>query len=193
MAYCCSLITANTTAGPGEIRKLKIEDIDLDARRFHIREGAKNNKRRRPIPLNDDAMWAMRELYHRALEKGSIYPHHYLLPHRAHVKGAGWDPLRPMGSWRTAWEALRTAAGMPKLRMYDLRHHAITRLLENPDISERTVIELAGHVSNRMLDTYSHQRVEAKIKAVEALSNGHTPKPVAPVLHLMRKLAASES
>ncbi len=174
IAYCCSLITVNTTAGPGEIRKLQLQDIDLNGRQIHIREGAKNLKRDRVLPLNDEALWAVAELHRRAREKGSISPHHYLLPRRgapARVRGAGWDPSTPMRSWKHAWQSLRVAAGLPHLRMYDLRHHAITRLLENPSISDRTVIELAGHVSTRMLDTYSHQRVGAKIAAVKALSS----------------------
>jgi hypothetical protein len=31
--------------------------------------------------------------------------------------------------------------------MYDLRHHAITSLLENPKISDQTAEALAGHIS----------------------------------------------
>jgi integrase len=171
VAYCCSLITVNTTAGPGEIRKLQLQDVDLNGRQIHIRLGAKNLKRDRALPLNDEALWAVTELHRRAREKGSISPHHYLLPRRARVRGDGWDPLTPTRSWKRAWQSLRVAAGLPHLRMYDLRHHAITRLLEDPGISDRTVIELAGHVSTRMLDIYSHQRVGAKIAAVAALSS----------------------
>lgn len=174
VAYCCALISANTTADPGEIRHLRLQDVELDRRLVHIREGLKTGFRERTIPMNDDCHWAFSKLYERALEKGSIYPHHYLLPHRAHVQGAGWNPLKPMGGWRTAWEALREKAELPTLRLKDLRHHAITKLLENPNISERTVIELAGHVSNKMLDVYSHQRVNAKFSAVDALNSSRT-------------------
>jgi hypothetical protein len=44
-------------------------------------------------------------------------------------------------------------------------------LLEDPSVPERVVIELAGHVSNQMLNRYSHQRKEAKRKAVESLDS----------------------
>jgi integrase len=44
--------------------------------------------------------------------------------------------------------------------MYDLRHHAMTALLENPEVSEETVEDLAGHVSRRMKKRYSHIRME---------------------------------
>lgn len=174
VAFCCSLITANTTAGPGEIRHLKLGNIEFEKGVIHIDEGAKNEGRRRPIPLNDNARWALGVLLNQAQRKGAHRPEHYLLPHRAHVSGAGWNPLRPMGGWRTAWEALREEAGrfhprLATLRQYDLRHRAITRLLENPNISERTVIEIAGHVSNRLLSRYAHIHMETKRKAVEAM------------------------
>jgi integrase len=58
-----------------------------------------------------------------------------------------------------------------------LRHHAITRLLENPDISEQTVKDIAGHVSKHILERYSHIRMEKKRNALDALCR----KPVQPV------------
>jgi integrase len=174
VAYCCSLITANTTAGPGEIRHLRLRDVELKEGLIHIEEAIKTEGRRRTVPLNSHARWAMGILVELARKKGCYLPEHYLLPHRAHVKGAGWDPLNPMGGWRTAWEALRAEAGrfypkLAKLRMYDLRHHAITRLLENPEISEGTVREICGHVSLKMLARYSHCRIEVRRKAVDAM------------------------
>lgn len=174
VAYCCSLVTANTTAGPGEIRHLRLSDVELKEGLIHIEEGIKTRGRRRTIPLNSIAQWAIATLLELARSKGSYLPEHYLLPHRAHVKGAGWDPLKPMGGWRTAWEALREEAGrfqarLSKLRQYDLRHHSISRLLENPEVSEGTVREICGHVSHKMLARYSHCRIEVRRKAVEAM------------------------
>ena len=64
---------------------------------------------------------------------------------------------------------MRTAIGLPTLRMYDLCHTCITRLLSNPDVPERVVIETVGHVNNNMLQRYSHQRLEDKAKALDTL------------------------
>jgi len=74
-----------------------------------------------------------------------------------------------------AVDLIREAAHLPKLRMYDLRHHAITALLENPDISEETVEDIAGHVSRRMKKRYSHIRMEYKRAAVEAIMAKRKP------------------
>ena len=54
------------------------------------------------------------------------------------------------------------------LRFHDLRHHAITELAEL-GLSDQTVMSIAGHVSRQMLDHYSHIRLMAKRKALEAL------------------------
>jgi len=74
-----------------------------------------------------------------------------------------------MASWRTAWRNLRTAAGLPSLRFHDLRHHAITELAES-QASDSTVMAIAGHVSSKMLQHYSHVRLQAKRTALDALS-----------------------
>ena len=58
---------------------------------------------------------------------------------------------------------------MAHLRFHDLRHRAITELAES-EASEQTIMSVAGHVSRQMLEHYSHIRLEAKRRAVEALS-----------------------
>jgi hypothetical protein len=55
------------------------------------------------------------------------------------------------------------------LRFHDLRHHAITELVES-HASERTIMAVAGHISPKLLEHYSHIRMDAKRKAFEALS-----------------------
>jgi len=58
------------------------------------------------------------------------------------------------------------------LRFHDLRHHAITELAESK-ASEQTIMAIAGHVSRKMLAHYSHVRLDAKRKALDALSQGN--------------------
>jgi integrase len=75
-----------------------------------------------------------------------------------------------MKSWRSAWRSLTKAAGLKGLRFHDLRHQAITELLES-GLSDQTVMEIAGHVSKEMLAHYSHIRLQAKRQAVEKLES----------------------
>jgi integrase len=83
------------------------------------------------------------------------------------------NPTKPVTTFKTAWKRARKNASI-KVRFHDMRHTAITNLLEggNPD---ETVMQIAGHVSRQMLTHYSHLRMEAKRKAMQALDRkrGH--------------------
>jgi integrase len=61
------------------------------------------------------------------------------------------------------------AAGLKGLRFHDLRHQCITELLEG-GAPEAAVLSIAGHVSRKMMEHYSHIRTEAKRKAVDGLT-----------------------
>jgi integrase len=78
------------------------------------------------------------------------------------------DLSRPMGSWRKAWLEACKRAGV-RYRWHDLRHSFVTRLAEHPEVSEQTIRSLAGHVSNQMLQHYSHIRSQAKQAAIRAI------------------------
>jgi len=103
-------------------------------------------------------------------------PDSFLFPY--HKVGLGgnsrvpilWDVdlTRPMGSWRKAWRVACQAAGV-RYRPHDMRHTFISRLAENPNVSEQTIKALAGHVSRQMLERYSHIRSQAKQAAIQAL------------------------
>ncbi len=62
------------------------------------------------------------------------------------------------------------AAGLKGLRFHDLRHHATTEFAES-QASDQTTMAIAGHVSPKMLAHYSHVRLEAKRRALDALSS----------------------
>jgi len=82
----------------------------------------------------------------------------------------GFNTTVPIGSWRKAWGKLTAKAGLSGLRFHDLRHHAITELLTNPNVSVQTTKSIAGHVSQKMVDRYAHIQLEAKRSALEALT-----------------------
>jgi hypothetical protein len=62
-------------------------------------------------------------------------------------------------------------------RWHDLRHTYISRLAGSPTASQATIRSLAGHVSKRMLDRYSHIRNEANVAAVASLEPDVVPVP----------------
>lgn len=176
IAYWCTSLMANTAADSGEIRHLRFCDVNLEGRYININDGVKTPDRVRRVPLNSTAFQQVVRIVERAEDLAGkqgykLQPEDRILPHRAHVRGAGWDFSKPMGSWRKAWEKLRAAAGMPTLRQKDLRHHAITRMLENPAIAIETVKAIAGHnaVSKMTEQVYAHIRQQAMKDAVAAL------------------------
>lgn len=108
----------------------------------------------------------------------------YVFPfHRVGFAGNGRKPhlwgidlARAMGtySYKRAYDTARVKAGVD-YRLYDARHTFITRLAENPRISEETIRQLAGHVSPRMLARYAHIRAQARRAAIAALERPETP------------------
>jgi integrase len=171
--YLFAVISLNTTAGPSELLTLRLKDIDVGHRTIRIQpEGAKNAHRVRVIPLNDESLGALTQAMARAATLGSIKPEHYLFPFRV---GGGrsrlYDPERHQLSFYKAWMEITAEVGLFGFRLYDLRHTAITKLLENPEVSEETAEAIAGHVSHRMKKRYSHVRIEVRRAAVLAMSN----------------------
>jgi integrase len=79
-----------------------------------------------------------------------------------------------MGEWKTAWRRARRLAGL-EYRWHDSRHTLVSRLAENPNVSEETIRALAGHVSKQMLQRYSPIRAQAKRDAILALERHSAP------------------
>jgi integrase len=60
-------------------------------------------------------------------------------------------------------------AGMPGFRFHDLRHGAITSLAGR-GTADSIIMAIAGHVSRKMLEWYSHVRMEAKRTTMETVA-----------------------
>jgi integrase len=183
LAYWVACITNNTSAAGCELRGLRLKHIHLrpgnDISEIYVPSDAvKNDARPRKIALNRTAKWAVEQCYGRALKLGSCQPDHYLFPLRLNrektTDGAKhrdkYDPTRPASRWfiRKSWEKLRKVTGFTELNPHDLRHQCITRLLEN-GVEPETVRSIAGHVTQQMMEYYSHLRRRVKYEAVMAI------------------------
>jgi integrase len=188
-----------TTMRGIEIKCLRWRDVDLLRRSFTIRR-SKTAAGLRSIPMNEDAYGAVMELWGRASAFRGTQPEHYIFPA---CENGQMDPERHQRSWRTAWRSMTRAILCPQcrefqdpakncrvceaemteiksplagLRFHDLRHHAITELAES-QTSDSTIMSLAGHVSRKMLEHYSHVRQDAKRDAVNLLSARRPNRP----------------
>jgi len=165
IARCAMVLALHTTMRGCELRGLRWRDVDLTDKTLTIWK-SKTEAGERVIPLIPEAaavVWGLRE---RARMLGPVQPEHFVFPA---CENGNIDPTHPQKSWRTAWRKLTRTAGLPGLRFHDLRHHAITELAESQG-NEEIIRSIAGHVSPRMLHHYSHIRLDAKRRALEALS-----------------------
>jgi integrase len=191
-----AVLALNTTMRGCEIKGLRWRDVDLLEKTVTVGK-SKTEAGERVIPLNGDALRVILALYERAKELGAVLPDHFVF---VACEAGHLDPTKPQASWRTAWRNLTRAVNCPScgllqgpgaicasescradiskvvsplagLRFHDLRHHAITELAES-QASDSTVMSIAGHVSPKMLAHYSHVRLQAKRKALDALATG---------------------
>ncbi|HLW52959.1 MAG TPA: site-specific integrase [Candidatus Angelobacter sp.] len=185
LAYLVATLTVNSSASGCELRGLRTKDVQLDAKPpllFIPSDSVKNEYRARVIPLNERATMCMERILDRARALGSVKPHHYVFPFR--IKRNCFDPTRPATeSWiKTQWRELVDAAVEKgiishRIRPHDMRHQAVTKLLEK-GAPEETVRSIAGHVSVQMMRHYSHVRVESKLTALQTLdSRTETARP----------------
>jgi len=180
VAYQCEILAANTGMRGGEIKRLELRDIDLEARRLSIRK-AKSDAGWRLVELNQAATAAVARLYERAQLLGARDPSHYLLPTdlSRHTKatdplkgGRGFDVTWHQQSWATAWRKLRKAAGLDGLRYHDLRHSFITAMAER-NVPLPVVQSMVGHMSEAVTKRYTHISSQAQRQAVELLDGAN--------------------
>jgi integrase len=196
-AAWAATLALNTTMRGCEIKQLRWRDIDLLEKTLVVGK-SKTEAGERVIPLNNDAWNTILLLYDRAKKVGEVQPEDYVFPA---CEASNFDPAKPQTSWRTAWRNLTRQVTCPAcgtkqppaktcsnekcgvdiekvksplagLRFHDLRHHAITELAES-QASDSTIMAIAGHVSPKMLQHYSHVRLQAKRTALDAISSKH--------------------
>jgi len=165
--YCAAVLAANTSMRGVEVKHVRRRNIDLDkvwdlesatGKGVLYVTRSKNETSKRPIPLNQAAGEAVDRMLKRADALGHTDPDHYVWCASQHNN---FDPTKPASKWDTAWHALRDAAGLPGFRFHDLRHTVVTDLLEAGE-PEHVIEAVTGHLSRRMLEHYSHQRLKAK-------------------------------
>jgi integrase len=85
------------------------------------------------------------------------------------------DPTKPMGSWKKAWNSACAKAKV-KCRFHDLRHTAVTRMLEGGVPFNTVAVILGWSASNTvlMIRKYNHLFDRNMMAAVTCLEGGST-------------------
>jgi len=159
------MLALNTGERDAEIRGLQWERLDLAKAIVTVGDSKTEAGEGRTIPLNSAVLEALVE-YAKwyTTHFGTIQPEWYVFPFG---KPRPVDPTRPMVTLKTSWSNVRKKAGVSG-RWHDNRHTLITDLAES-GAGDEMIRNIAGHVSRQMLKHYSHIRMEAKRKALEAI------------------------
>lgn len=168
---------------PGEALALRWSDIDEDKGRVSIQRALQKNgkvwsleepktpRSRRSIPLPPSVMADLKEhkldqLDYIKNNKPDDYQYNDLV-----FAGRTGEPLDHKNLYNRHFKKILQDAGLPSIRLYDLRHTCATLLLsagENPKI----VSERLGHASTTMtLDTYSHVLPDMQDRATAKLES----------------------
>ncbi len=154
---------------PGEALGLKWGDVDFEGKRITINrtlmrtqgggwklEEPKTSRSRRTIPIPSTVMKDLEE--HKkaqAAEKLRAKPGKYT-DHGFVFTSENGEPANHKNIVRRFFKPLLEGAGLPDIRLYDLRHTCATLLL-SAGVNPKIVSERLGHASITLtLDTYSH-------------------------------------
>jgi integrase len=158
-----------------ELRDLTWSKVDLAKALLVVGDSKTEAGEGRPVPLNSDALAALVAHAKWYLDKfGETRPEWYLFPFG---QPQPTNPAKPATSFKTVWTRIRKDAKITG-RWHDNRHTFITDLAEQPDASDETIRQLAGHVSKQMLEHYSHIRMKAKRRAVDSLVKKPKTEPI---------------
>jgi integrase len=176
--YPAVLLSLHTGLRNEELRLLRWRQVDLLAGHVTVGKSKTAGGTGRIVPLSQTALRCLQEW---RSEFPEALPAHFVFPSERYggvpdeVLGYmsekclpySVDPTKAIGSWKTAWTAARKASGV-KCRWHDARHSFISHLAES-QASDATIMSLAGHLSRKMMERYSHTRNEAKRQAIAVL------------------------
>ena len=170
--YAAVVVFCNTGLRNAELRCARWHQVDFLKGEFQVCKSKTANGEGRIIPLNRAALDVLKEWRGRWPD---AKPEEYIFPtEKLMFKGAGApekgvvtqydvDPSKPLGAWKRAWSIAKKQAGV-ECRIHDLRHHFISALAQT-QTPDATIQAISGHLSRKMLEHYSHVRLEAKRRA----------------------------
>ena len=141
------LLSLNTGVRRGELFHLTWADIDLANGNLTVHGFKAKSGTTRHIPLNDEAIWVLREW-----KRGDPGTDDVIFP------GKNADHLNNV---RRSWLAILEIAGIKRFRWHDLRHSFASQLVM-AGVDLNTVRELLGHSDYKMTLRYAHLAPEHK-------------------------------
>lgn len=82
----------------------------------------------------------------------------------------GKDGRRRPYNFNKVWGDIRKGAGVADVKFHDLRHEAVSRLVES-GLSDQEIASISGHKSMQMLRRYTHLRAEDLVSKLDRVRN----------------------
>ena len=154
-------IALQTGMRAGEIVALRTSQIDLTRR--VVRLSDTKNDDARTVPLTKVAQATFGNALANPLRPDDCDLVFFGEP--------GRDGARRPYAFNKAWMEIKRDLGMTDLRFHDLRHEAVSRLVE-AGLSDQEVSAISGHKSMQMLKRYTHLRAEELVDKLDAIAKG---------------------
>jgi integrase len=149
-----AMFLLSTGARLNEALSATWDQIDQEKRVWRVPASNSKSKRMRVVPLNDSAMDVINQL-----DTEGKYDHLFINKKRE----------KPYVSISKIWEELRDKAGLPHLRIHDLRHQ-FASFLVNGGNSLYTVQQILGHSDPSVTQRYAHLSTQALQEAASSAS-----------------------
>lgn len=124
----------------GELRKIRIHQVDFEAKVIRIERSQTKGKQARVLPIYG-AMERWLHLQIDSAPKGCLWVFH---------NGKG----RLVGSHLKGWREACDAAGLPGLLFHDLRRSAV-RNMKRAGVQDKVAMEISGHKTRSVFDRYN--------------------------------------
>lgn len=151
-------IALETGMRSGEIAGLHLHQVDV--RRRVVRLAVTKNESARTVPLTRRAA----EVFAQALGNPTRPEGCDLV----FFGEPGRDGKRRPYTFTKAWNGIKTSLGLSDLHFHDLRHEAVSRLVE-AGFSDQEVSAISGHKSMQMLKRYTHLRAEDLVDRLDSI------------------------
>jgi integrase len=122
----------------GELLGLRVSQIDLKARDIRLLPGTTKNDKGRTVKMTNEVYQLLAECVRGKGPEDAVFT---------------WGNGRPVLDFRGAWRTLRESAGLPRLRVHDLRRSAVRRMVRR-GISKHVAKKISGHVTDSVFDRY---------------------------------------
>jgi integrase len=140
----------------GEITSLRRDQIDLERRVVRLTDT--KNGSARTVPLCKEA----KKILRMALDN----PVRPIDTDYVFWGEPGRDRKRRPYEFRMAWKKIIKDTQIDNLRFHDLRHEAVSRLIE-AGLGDQEVASISGHKSMQMLKRYTHLRAEDLVERLD--------------------------